>query len=268
MYKIRHLEGKLRLMAQAFKIILITGARQVGKSTLLEHVFPHIPSITFDPIQDIHQARRDPDLFFQQFPSPLILDEIQYAPELLPLLKRLVDKHPANGQYFLTGSHNLNVLKSVAESLAGRVGILDLSSMTTYEQADAIQFNEHNEHTPPLWLEEYLQDPAGLPQKIAGTTNQLVSNALWRGGLPGTLPIPDQLLPEYFSGYLQTYIQRDIRTLINIQNLTEFQEFVGLISALTGQELNYAQLGREVDINPKTARAWLSILQHGYQWRE
>jgi hypothetical protein len=268
MYKLRHIEGELRNMARLFKVIIVTGARQVGKTTLLQHVFPHAKMVTFDPNEDVYQARQDPAFFFQTQPKPLILDEIQYAPELLPMLKRLVDQSPEYGQYFLTGSHNLQVLKSAAESMAGRVGILNLTSLTPYEISESFSFNSQDQASPPLWLKEYLADPLSLPAKIGGVTPQSAVEALWRGGLPGTLHFPNKTLSRYFSAYFQTYIQRDIRSIAQIDDLTAFQQFVRIISTLTGQEINNAHLGREADIDPRTARNWLRLLQHSYQWHE
>jgi hypothetical protein len=120
-YKARHLESKLRETAKHFKIVFVLGARQVGKSTLLHHVFPSAQVVLFEPLQDLYNARTDPDLFLNNFPSPLILDEVQYVPELLPTLKRRVDASDKKGQYFLTSSQNLSVLKTVAESRRGEL---------------------------------------------------------------------------------------------------------------------------------------------------
>ena len=268
MYKLRHLEGELRRMAKLFKVILITGARQVGKSKLLQHTFPDVRAITFDPDEDVYQARQDPAFFFKTQPCPLILDEIQYAPELLPTLKRLVDENPNAGQYFMTASRNLSVLKSVSESMAGRVGILDLSAMTTYEQTEAFTFDTNNKQKPKTWLAHYLADPTTLPSIIEGTTEQDAAAAIWRGGMPATLPFPDDDIGRYFSSYFQTYIQRDIRFLGNVSDIASFQQFVRIMCSLTAQEINTTQLGREADIDPRTARTWLHLLTHGYQWYE
>lgn len=109
--------------AKYFKAILLVGARQTGKSTLLSHLFPQIKTIVFDPIQDLYKARQDPDLFLDSFTPPIILDEIQYVPELLSALKRKMDHSEQKGQYFLTGSQNFSMLKTVAESMAGRIAI-------------------------------------------------------------------------------------------------------------------------------------------------
>src|ERR1051325_11645252 len=110
MYLTRQFEEKVRIYAKYFKVVLILGARQVGKSTLLTHVFPNLKHVVFDPVDDKFSVRSDPDLFLQNFPSPIILDEVQYVPELLGAIKRIVDESEDKGQYFLTGSHNLMML--------------------------------------------------------------------------------------------------------------------------------------------------------------
>lgn len=132
-YLYRQAEEKVSSYARFFKVVAILGARQVGKSSLLKHLYPDCKYITFDPIQDLYGARKDPDLFLQNFKPPLILDEIQYAPELIPAIKRFADLNNNPGQYFITGSQNISVLKNISESLAGRVGIVKLGGMTGAE---------------------------------------------------------------------------------------------------------------------------------------
>jgi len=259
-YKPRHLEKKLKQYAAHFKVVLVMGARQVGKSTLLQHVFPDVKSIMFDPVQDLYGAREDPDFFLDSNPSPLILDEIQFAPELVPAIKRRVDALDSPGQYLLTGSQNLSILRSISESMAGRVGILNLEGMTAYEIFEC---------TEQHWLASYLQAPASLASNIHSLidTPPLV-RMLWRGTLPGILDMPDDVVPEYFRSYIQTYVERDIRLLENIRELSTFDRFIGLSSALCAQEINASQLGREIGVTPATARRWLDLLEHTFQWLE
>jgi len=264
-YRPRHAEDKLGELARFFKVVLVTGARQVGKSTLLCHVFPDHRAVVFDPIQDLHGARVDPDLFLDSFPPPLILDEVQYAPELLPALKRRVDRLDEPGQYLLTGSQNLAVLETVAESLAGRVGILPLEVMTRAELAD-------EGHTRG-WLADYLAEPASLldlyrgPPAVSSPAERL-TRTLWRGGMPGLLDAPDSVVPDWFRSYVETYVQRDVRTMEDIRELATFDRFLGLSAALTSQEINASQLGRDVGVAPSTARRWTDLLVHTYQWTE
>lgn len=261
-YRPRHAEAKLRLLAAHFKAVLVTGARQVGKSTLLRHVFPDVPVVVFDPVQDLHGARRDPDLFLESFRPPLVLDEVQYAPELLAALKRRLDAVEGTGLYLLTGSQNLAMLRQVAESMAGRVALMPLEGMTLPELL--------GEGERSGWVARYLEDPEGFvadPPRAAAAVGPLAT-VLWRGSLPGLLDLPDALVPDYLSSYVQTYVERDIRTMADIRDLAAFGRFLALQAALTAQELNDSQAGREVGVTPATARAWRDLLTHTYQWRE
>jgi hypothetical protein len=261
-YKVRHLESKLKETARHFKVVLVLGARQVGKSTLLHHVFPEAQVILFEPLQDLYNVREDPDLFLNNFPSPLILDEVQYVPELLPTLKRRVDASDKKGQYFLTGSQNLSVLKTVAESMAGRVGILNLEGFTTEEMLGL--------GTKTGWLPIYLNHPEALRTSVRGVYQEFANLAhfLWRGTYPGILEIPDSGISTYFRSYLQTYVDRDVRTMENIKELADFNRFLNLVAALSAQEINASHLGREIGIAPATAQRWLDLLTYTYQWLE
>lgn len=261
MYHTRLIEHKLSSLAVFNKIVLLVGARQVGKSTLLQHLYPQVKRILFDPVQDLYNVKHDPDLFLNNFPSPLILDEIQFVPELLPALKRHVDQSSHKGQYFLTGSQNLSMMQQVSESLAGRVSILQLGGMTPAEILNQTQ-------TP--WLLNYLQHTEQWlhEQNKLLPSSQHLFNAIWRGGLPGILEMPNEMLPNYFSSYIQTYLERDIRLIDNIKDLYQFDRFIGLASALTSQEINYSQLGREIGLTPQSAKHWLDLLTYSYQWHE
>lgn len=261
MYKKRHLEEKIKLLMSNSKVILLTGARQVGKSTLLKNLLPNIAHITFDPVQDLHGAKEDPDLFLQNFPSPIILDEIQYVPNLLSAIKRRVDKYDEKGQYFLTGSQNISILSRISESLAGRMSILNLSNMTIYEMKDVV--DKH-------WLGDYLQNNDNfLENKFLNIPDtESIYKALWRGSYPGFLELDNSVIPELLSSYLQTYIERDVRLIENIKDLNQFGRFVRIVSALTGQEINRAHLGREIGITHTTATKWLNLLEYSYLWHE
>lgn len=263
-YLARHLEGRLQRHAGLFKVVLLAGARQVGKSTLLQHGFPQVKAVVLDPVQDLYGAREDPDRFLDTFGSPLILDEVQYAPELLAALKRRVDRSAEKGQYLLTGSQNLSVLRNVAESLAGRIGILRLDGLTPAErcgQAGAVS-----------WLDAYLQDPDAFVKTAARWPVLPLATSLceylWRGELPGLVDFANEDIPAYWSSYVQTYVERDVRMMADLSDLAQFGRFLRLAAALTGQEIVQSQLGRELGINPKTARNWLNLLAWSYQWLE
>ncbi len=256
-YKKRLIEKKLLEYKQFFKIVLITGARQVGKTTLLTHCFPKIKIITFDPIQDIYGVRKDPDLFLDNFPPPVILDEIQYVPELFPALKRRVDKSNATGQYFLTGSQNFSLMKNVSESLAGRVGILNLFNMTVNELYGNI--NDAN------WLEYYLNNSKFLLKRTLNTKLPL-KDILWRGGMPGLLDADEKFITPFFKSYVQTYIERDLRTVENIKNLYNFTTFMSFCAALSAQEINNSKIGNDIGISSVTAKKWYELLINSFQF--
>lgn len=261
-YKKRLCEDRVRQLSKFFKIVLLVGARQVGKSSLFAHLFPELRNFIFDPLQDLYGVRQDPDLFLKTNPMPIILDEIQYVPELLPSLKRKVDQSNKQGQYLLTGSQQLSVIKSITESLAGRVGIVELGVMTPQELYGSAEQNH--------WLSQYLSDPYNFQKNFRGLlpNTPYLFEALWRGSMPGTIELPSTVLPNYFSSYVQTYVERDVRTLDNIQDVALFTRFFALLGALTAQEINYAQLGREIGISPSTAQRWCDILRRTYQWYE
>ncbi len=217
-----------------------------------------LSTVTFDPVQDIGGAREDPDLFLQNVRLPVFLDEIQYAPELTAGIKRLVDTRGENGLFILSGSQNLAVLRSVSESMAGRAAVLDLMPMCTRE------------------IEERATDDGVLSRLIRGREPRLedfrasparsLYRRLWRGGMPGLLKIPDHVVGTYFESYQRTYVERDVRTASEISSLQLFGRFLGLLGALTAQEINHSQLGRELGIDRKTAVAWTEVATATFQW--
>lgn len=262
-YKKRIYEDRIKKLSKLFKVLFLVGARQVGKSSLLDHLFPMTKVFIFDPLQDLYNARQDPDLFLNSFKPPLILDEIQFAPELLPSIKRKVDATDQKGQYFLTGSQQLSILKNVSESLAGRVAILQIGPMTPHEMYDEFDAQQN-------WFLSYLKNPDNVLNQQNGLLKNIPSiyEVMWRGGMPGVIELPQDALPIYFSSYIQTYVERDVRLLENIQDLSSFGRFIGLLAALTSQEINYSELGREIGISSVTAKRWLQLLIYTHQWAE
>jgi len=257
-YKHRLIEKKLRELFLYYPVVAVLGARQVGKSTLVEHVFQDkLRTVVFDPVVDIGNARQDPDFFLQNTETPVFLDEIQYAPELLGSIKRRVDAVGKNSLFVLSGSQNLSVLRDISESLAGRVALLHLWPMCRREIL---------EDQEPGFLEQWLTGDEIIPP--TGSTRKIepVYPQIWRGGYPKIMSLPDHLTPGYWQSYMQTYIERDVRTVANIGTLQSFGRFIGLLAALTSQEVNYNQIGRELGIDRKTAQAWTEIAEATYQW--
>ena len=263
MYLERSITKRLYQLFEAFPVVVISGARQVGKSTLLQHTLgKQAQIVVFDPVVDIENARQDPELFLNNRKSPLILDEIQYAPELVASIKRRIDRDRTPGQYILTGSQQWGVLKSMAESLAGRAVFLDLEGFCLAEIAQP-------KATQP-WLEEWLNDPAAFPAKEPHRLPLKTSlyEQLWRGFLPEAQFLPLEVIPDFHSAYQRTYIERDVRLLAEISDWQLFGRFLRLVAALTAQEVNFSQLGRELGLTPQTSKRWIDILKATFQWFE
>lgn len=259
MYRSRSLSTRLQQLFSAFPVVVVSGARQVGKTTLLRYLFPEMDYVVFDASLDREGARREPDLFLKNHPSPVILDEIQYAPEVVAAIKREVDRVGAiPGQFLLTGSQQWQVLKSLSESLAGRAVFLDLHGFSLQELANG----------GGGWLPRWLDAPQDfLPwAKQAGRYGGNLQEWLWRGTLPRVTEIEASLVPDFWTGYHRTYIERDARLAGGVNDWQEFGRFVRLMSALTAQEINYSQLGREIGMTPQTAHRWLRVMEDTFQW--
>jgi hypothetical protein len=256
-YKHRLIENRLSELFEYYPVVAVLGARQVGKSTLVENLFSgKISTTVFDPVMDIGNARQDPDFFLQNITPPAFFDEVQYAPELLNSIKRKVDQQKKNGMYLLSGSQNLSVLKDISESLAGRVAILNLWPMS---------YGEVNEKSGGRFLEKWLLEPEN--QNLSDTaTSRPVFDTIWKGGYPKISELPDTLIPGYWQSYMQTYIERDVRKVSDIGSLQTFGRFIGLLGALTSQEINYNELGRELGITRNTARSWTETAESTFQW--
>ena len=260
-FKSRMLAGKLHRLVTQFPVVVVSGARQVGKSTLLEHELPW-ERVVFDPAIDIEGARADPDLFLQNRPSPIVLDEIQYAPELVAAVKRRLDRVGTPGQFVLTGSQQWAVLKTAGESLAGRAAFLDLEGFSLAESAEQVR-EDH-------WLARYLDDPDRF---VGGEVERLeLRRTLYEQIWAGSLPFADTLDPvsigDFYRSYLRTYLERDVRLLADVGDWQQFGRFVQLAAALSAQETNDSQVGREIGLTPQTARRWRATLLATFQWYE
>lgn len=248
MYIYRTMEAKLKYLSAHFPIVMVCGARQVGKTTLLNQIKKdneQIQYVTLDYPRLRSLAREDPELFLQQYQTPLIIDEIQYAPELLPYLKIRSDLTQQNGLYYLTGSQMFHMMKNVSESLAGRVGILSMYSLSKaeIEGREAIPFRPDTVKTSVL-----TESVADIFEKI------------YRGGMPKMIADKSLLPEDYFGAYMQTYLERDIRDLITVKDENKFLKFISCAAARCSQEVNLADIAKDVEIDRKTADGWLSIL--------
>ncbi len=261
-YKHRIMASRLTRMVERFAVVVVSGARQVGKTTLLRHALGGWDHVTFDPVVDVGNARGDPDLFLDNHPAPLVLDEIQYTPELVAAIKRRVDRDRRAGQYVLTGSQQWSVLKSASESLAGRAVFLDLEGFSLSEIAEAAS-GDH-------WLGRYLDDPEAF---VKGHSQRLglrrtLYEQLWRGFLPEADSLEGEWIGEFHKAYLRTYVERDVRVLSDVSDWQQFGRFVRLAAAQTARHVNYSQMGREIGVTYPTAQRWLTMLRATFQWFE
>ena len=252
MYSVRTLEKAAIDASSQFPVLLITGARQVGKTTLLRHLGGSGRTyVSLDDPLALNLARQDPALFMQRFPAPVLIDEIQYAPELLPYIKMAVDNDRKSGQFWLTGSQQFQLMKNVSESLAGRVGILQLLGLSRMESL-GLGGNQ----------KPFLPDMAFFHEAThVSLTLQELYAVIWRGSLPALALDKSMNRDVFLSSYVQTYLQRDVRDLAQVGDEMAFLRFLRAGAARTGQLLNMAEMARDADISPNTAKKWLSILQ-------
>lgn len=261
-------EKRVKQCFKAFPCVVITGARQVGKSTLLDHLFgSKIRSFTFDPVQDTYGEKSDPDLFLRNNPPPLILDEIQNAPELASALKRRIDADRKPGQYLLTGSQQWGLMRVLAESLAGRTAVLELPPFA---------LTEGRRNKRLAWFADWLESQ-GRKESAKRADRRLLSGtsagipaieAVWRGGFPEVREMAMPLVSAWMQGYVATYLMRDVRVMLAVRDERQFARFAMLCAALTAQEVNASQLGRDAGLSTPTALNWLSTLSATCQWRE
>ncbi len=230
------------------KCTLITGARQVGKSTLIKHEFPEYNRVNFDDKLTRLQAKEEPKLFFLNNPCPLFIDEVQKENSILEDIKLKVDESDERGMFILSGSQKLELMKGMSESLAGRVSITELSGLSLRE-IHGVEFNQHFVPT-----DDYINE---REKEIK------LYNNLWeiihKGSYPELYDI-DRDWQEYYSSYVSTYIERDINELISADSIT-FTKFLTVVAARTGEILNYTNIASEVGVSEPTIKNWISILE-------
>jgi predicted AAA+ superfamily ATPase len=230
----RHLSGILRKAFAQFPVVVLTGARQAGKTSLVRRLFPKADYVTFDIPRDAEAARLDPRGFLAQRREPVIVDEVQYVPTVFRHLKSVVDQGRRPGRFVLTGSQDFSMMQGVTESLAGRCAVLSL---------------------PTLSLAE-----------IAGQATLEHADAFcWRGGFPELWQRPELERDLWLGSYLATYLERDIRNILNIGSLRDFDRFLRAAAIRVGQLLSLSELARDVGIAPNTAKSWVSILEASRQ---
>ena len=250
MYIERTLEKHILKLTKQFKVLLVTGARQVGKSTLLKHCDKKRSYVTLDDYNVREMAINEPELFLQRYKAPLIIDEIQYAPNLLSYIKIAVDNSEEKGQYWLTGSQQFHMMKNITESLAGRVAIIDLKgfSLKEIDNNDQLAFLPTDKFIEEMRNNSKKYDLFGIYERI------------WKGSYPELNVNNDLDWETFYKSYLQTYIERDIKDLNAVKNEMDFLKFLKVLAARTGQMLNYADISNEIGVSIPTIKSWVSIL--------
>lgn len=250
MFVKRALESVILETSKTFPVVLVTGPRQVGKTTLLETLAENDREYVSLDNPIIRQlAIEEPDLFLQRYTPPVIIDEIQYAPELLPYIKIHVDKHKKNGDFWLTGSQMFHMMNGVSESLAGRVGIITMQGLANSEINNLIS-------------ERYQTDIEYLKKRIK-QVNLMSLKETYERILMGSMPAlykTEQNIERYYASYVDTYLQRDLRRWIHFNDEMQFLKFLTACAARTSQMVNYSELAKVVGISTPTAKKWLSIL--------
>jgi predicted AAA+ superfamily ATPase len=232
--------------------VLVTGSRQVGKTTLLRNAKPNIPYVTLDDPIMLTSAVSESGTFFKVTPPPLVLDEIQYAPQLFLYIKMLLDSEGGKGQFFLSGSQQYLMMKNVSESLAGRIGILNLYGLSLRE-IQGIDFTTPF-HPGPDYLEARKEQVMPLDFKT-------VWEYIHRGSMPAMSAEKGVDWDLFYAAYVRTYLERNVRDLAQVGDEVKFLKFMTAVAALTGQLLNVALLARDAGISQPTAERWLSILR-------
>lgn len=249
-YYKRLAENAIKKQEKMFKTILVTGARQVGKTTLLKNMNPNMNYITLDDMILNQSAVEEPELFLKANKPPIIIDEIQYAPNLLRYIKMVVDNSEKKSLYYLTGSQQFHLMKDVSESLAGRVGILNLLGLSLREIKE-IEFSE-----PFLPTEEYLSKRKKHVKEISYNE---IWNIIHKGSMPA-LYQEESDVDMFYAMYVSTYIERDVRSLTQVGDTLSFLKFMTALASRIGQLLNLNSIANEVGITIPTAQRWLSIL--------
>ena len=250
LYK-RNADETIRKLSKMFGAVLVTGARQVGKTTLLQEVAGNIGYVTLDDKIQLVSAIEQSGTFFKDNPPPVFVDEVQHAPSLFPQIKIILDKEKKKGQFYLSGSQQFEMMKNVSETLAGRLGILNLPGLSLRELF-GVTFR-----TPFLPTDNYFtnrqKDKADVPYAE-------VWNIIHRGSFPELCANPDYDWQMFYAAYVRTYIERDVRYLAQVGDEVKFTQFITVTASCMGQLLNVASLARDVGISLPTAERWLSIL--------
>ena len=249
----RDLEKKILSISQEYACILITGPRQVGKTTVMKQLMKNDRTyVTLDDLEERQLAKRDPALFLQTHSLPIFIDEVQYAPELFSYIKIAVDNGAAPGAFWLTGSQAFRLMKLAQESLAGRIAILHMPSLSQHEIYGSGENLPFSVDLDALKRRK----PAGGPADLSG-----IYERIWKGSMPGLVSGKYSDRDLFYSSYLQTYIERDVNDLVERIDKLLFQDFIRAAACRAGQMLNVHDIASDIGVSDDTAKRWLAVLE-------
>lgn len=256
MYITRHMEKPVMELNEQYPVLLLTGPRQVGKTTMLEHLIEvegkGRKKVSLDDLTLRELAKTDPKMFFQLYQPPLLIDEVQYAPELFPYIKIMVDERHQPGDFWLTGSQLFKMMEGVQESLAGRVALLHLSPLS---QSEIMK----RPPEPPFSLELPLLSERQNGRQMLNTPK--VFQRIHQGGMPALVTGTYSNASIFYSSYIDTYMERDVRRLSNDIDNLKFLRFLRSVAARTSQQVNYKGIADDAEIDQTTAKNWLHVLE-------
>lgn len=256
MYITRHMEKPVMDLNEQYPVLLLTGPRQVGKTTMLEHLIEvegkWRKKVSLDDLTLRELAKTDPKMFFQLYQPPLLIDEVQYAPELFPYIKIMVDERHQPGDFWLTGSQLFKMMEGVQESLAGRVALLHLSPLS---QSEIMK----RPPEPPFSLELPLLSERQNGRQMLNTPE--VFQRIHQGGMPALVTGTYSNASIFYSSYIDTYMERDVRRLSNDIDSLKFLRFLRSVAARTSQQVNYKGIADDAEIDQTTAKNWLHVLE-------
>ena len=249
----RDIEDKIIALSKEYSCILVTGPRQVGKTTVLKQLMDEKREyVTLDDMEERALARRDPAMFLQIHSTPIMIDEIQYAPELFSYIKIQIDNGAAPGTYWLAGSQAFRLMELAQESLAGRVAILHMSSLSQHEIHGSGECKPFTLDLSALKARENTNAPADITQ---------IYERIWTGSMPGLISGKFTDREVFYSSYLQSYIDRDVRDQVQLSDPLLFRDFVRAAACRAGQMLNVHDIAQDVGVSDDTAKRWLQVLE-------
>ncbi|MCI9142356.1 MAG: ATP-binding protein [Lachnospiraceae bacterium] len=252
-YIVRNLEKVVNQVTKEYPVVLVTGPRQVGKTTMLQKLMEGTDReyVTLDDLNERNIAKTDPELFLQLHKPPVFIDEVQYAPELFPYIKIYADKNHKPGAFWLTGSQLFGMMRGVQESLAGRAAVLTLTSLSQAEISGGM--------TEPFTIDMEALSARKEDRKEADARD--IFERIYRGSMPAIVSGANSNSQIFYSSYLSTYIERDVRELSDAIDSLAFLRFITAVAARCGQVLNIADIARDADMNQVQAKSWLGILE-------